>query len=413
MSDVPVVSVVIPAYNAAAVVGETVRSALAQTLRETEVVVVDDGSTDDTAAVVGQIAAGDARVRLIRQDNAGVAVARNAGIVATRGRYVAPLDADDVWYPKKLEAQVACMERGGERMGMVYSWMAMIDESSRVTGGAFPCRAEGDLYLPLVYVNFLGCASVPLFRRSALDVVGGYDATLLGRGGQGCEDWDLSLRVAAEYDVGCAPGHLIGYRDGPTSMSHNIESMARSYELVMDRVRRERPGVPAEVLRWSKSNFRGYLASQCFALGRYRDALRLITEAVATDPAQLAGTYAAKLATRAAVGAAGVALRGGAFEGLGLEARARAGWGERRPTTLDAVEQSWAARATPMPWADSARPADRIRSWRWRRLLRTPTPPASGGRQVVSDGRTDGMVAQVRRASVGPLPTPAVTEADG
>ena len=378
MPSPPMVSVIVPAYNASATVEETLRSALAQTLREIEVLVVDDGSTDGTASVVERVAEGDSRVRLIRQENAGVAAARNAAIAASRGRYVAPLDADDVWYPEKLAAQVARMERGGAGMGMVYTWMVLMDEDSRVFGEAFPCRAEGDLYLPLVYVNFLGCASVPLFRRSALDAVGGYDPTLRARGGEGCEDWDISLRVAAEYAVGCAPGHLVGYRDGPTSMSHNIGGMARSYDLVMERVRRERPGVPDAVLRWSESNFRGYLAAQSFALGRYRDTLRLLTEAVAADPGRLTGTYSVKLAARSVVGAAGVAARGGAFAALGLEARARAGWGERRETTREAVERDWAARATSMPWADSWRPANVLRSRRWRRLLRTPTPPAVG-----------------------------------
>lgn len=404
MAGAPVVSVIVPAYNASTVVEATLRSALAQTLQEIEVLVVDDGSTDDTAAVVQRVAEADPRVRLIRQANAGVAAARNVAIAQARGTYVAPLDADDIWYSEKLAAQVARMERGGERMGMVYSWMVVIDEASRVVGGAFPCHAEGDLYLPLVYVNFLGCASVPLFRRAALDVVGDYDATLHERGGQGCEDWDLSLRVAAEYNVGCAPGHLIGYRDGPTSMSHHIETMARSYDLVIDRVKRERPGVPDDVLRWSNSNFRGYLASQSFAAGRYGLALRLLADASAADPVSLTGTYAVKLATRSIVGAIGAAAQGGALGALGLEARARAGWGERHLTTLDAVERDWAARGTAMPWADSARPADRIRSRRWRRLLQTPTPPAAGAGRTSAEGKKSADLARATHPEASPLP---------
>ena len=388
MSSDPVVSVIVPAYNASSTIAEALRSALAQTLRETEVLVVDDGSTDDTAAVVERVAERDGRVRLIRQANAGVATARNAAIASARGTFVAPLDADDVWYPEKLAAQVARMEQGGERMGMVYSWMVVLDEAGRVVGGAFPCHAEGDLYLPLVYVNFLGCASVPLFRRAALDAVGGYDATLHARGGQGCEDWDLSLRVAAEFAVGCAPGHLVGYRDGPASMSHDTTTMARSYRLVMDRVRRERPGVPDHVLRWSASNFRSYLAAQSFAGGRYRQTLRLLAGAVAADPVSLTGTYAVKLAARSVAGA------------LGFEARARAGWGDRAPTTLDAVEQDWAARGTPMPWADSARPFNRIRSRRWRRLLRAaPPPPRASARLAPAAPRGAGGGARAAEAA--------------
>lgn len=107
------VSVVMPAWNAAATIERSIESVLTQDHAHLELVVVDDGSTDATADIVTRLATGDARVRLLRQANAGVAAARNAGIAAASGRYLAFLDSDDWWYPGKLRRQLACMRDSG------------------------------------------------------------------------------------------------------------------------------------------------------------------------------------------------------------------------------------------------------------------------------------------------------------
>jgi glycosyltransferase involved in cell wall biosynthesis len=111
----PLVSVIVAAYNAEATLAETLRSALAQSYRPVEIILVDDGSTDRTA----EIASSFAEVILIRQANAGVAAARNAGIRASRGEWLAPLDADDLWHPAKLERQVAAALAAPELPGFV------------------------------------------------------------------------------------------------------------------------------------------------------------------------------------------------------------------------------------------------------------------------------------------------------
>ena len=107
------VSVIMPAWNAAATIGRSIDSVLSQDHADLELVVVDDGSTDATAELVARRAATDARVRLLRQANAGVAAARNAGMAAASGRYLAFLDSDDWWYPGKLRRQLACMRDTG------------------------------------------------------------------------------------------------------------------------------------------------------------------------------------------------------------------------------------------------------------------------------------------------------------
>ena len=107
------VSVVMPAYNAASTIGSAMRSVALQTHRDWELIVVDDGSTDQTAELAAAAAAADRRIRLIRQRNQGVAAARNAGIEAATGRYLAFLDADDTWLPEKLQRQRAFMQARG------------------------------------------------------------------------------------------------------------------------------------------------------------------------------------------------------------------------------------------------------------------------------------------------------------
>src|SRR4051794_3877496 len=111
------VTVVVPAHNAAATLRQTLASIAAQTYRDLEIVVVDDGSTDDTSAIAAEFAHLDRRVRLVSQANAGVAAARNKGIALARGEYVAPVDADDLWEPTKIEKQVGVMTARGQRVG--------------------------------------------------------------------------------------------------------------------------------------------------------------------------------------------------------------------------------------------------------------------------------------------------------
>jgi len=123
------VSVVMPAWNAEATIVASIESVLAQTHAQVELVVVDDGSRDDTAALVAKIAARDARVKLLRQANAGVAAARNAGIDAARGGVIAFLDSDDRWHPRKLECQLARMRASGARVS--YTTYRRVDEDGR------------------------------------------------------------------------------------------------------------------------------------------------------------------------------------------------------------------------------------------------------------------------------------------
>ena len=363
----PTVSVIVPLYNGAPFIEAALASALAQTYDDLEVVVVDDGSTDVGPALVERMAELDGRVRLVRQENAGVAAARNAAIAAARGTYVAPLDADDMWYPEKLAAQVARMERGGERMGMVYSWWVSVDEGGRIRGSSFPTRIEGAVALNLFYVNFIGGASIPLYRRAALEEVGGYVSDLGTGSAQGCEDWDLSLRVAARYDTGLAPGHFVRYRVLSDSMSHDTASMARSYDAVVGRVRAGWRGVPPAVFRWSEANFTSYLAGTCYGSGQFADALRWTAQTLRSDPSFALYPRMPRTLARAAALLAG---------GDRLYDWVRARRAERPTYTREEIEEEWSGTAFTAPWRSSWKPFDRIRIGRWERLRAAPPPTA-------------------------------------
>jgi glycosyltransferase involved in cell wall biosynthesis len=246
------VSVIIPAYNAAAFIAETLASAQNQTYQDLEIIVVDDGSTDDTTAIVEGIAARDPRVRLLRQSNQGVASARNFAIREARGSLVAPLDADDLWHPEKIARQISTMRERGPTVGLVYAWSSFIDERGQII--RLPERVsllEGNIFPFLIIRNLIGNGSVPLLRRACVMEVGGYDSSLRARGCEGCEDLLLYLTIAAQYDVAVIPAFLIGHRKSAFTMSTNVDQMRRSRDLVIRTIRTRHPELPGRVFRWA------------------------------------------------------------------------------------------------------------------------------------------------------------------
>lgn len=280
----PLVSVIVPAYNAEAFIGQTLESIISQTYRNIEVLVVDDGSQDQTAEIVKLYCAKDPRVSLLQQSNAGVAAARNLAIQNSRGEHVAPVDADDIWYPQKLEKQMQCMLEAEPSVGLVYAWSVDIDSEGLLTGGSMAFTIEGEVYTALVYSNFLGNASVPLIRRTCLEQVGYYNCQLKESNAQGCEDRDLYLRIAECYRFRVVPKFLIGYRRTISSMSFNFTAMEKSHLLVLAGVRQRHPEIPATIYRWSTSNFYVYLVTQSRRCGNHQATLHWLYKALSLDP---------------------------------------------------------------------------------------------------------------------------------
>lgn len=289
----PLVSVIIPAYNAEAFIERTLQSVLSQTYKNIEVLVVDDGSQDSTPEIVKSFAQQDIRVTLFQQKNAGVAAARNLAIEKSMGEYIAPLDADDIWYPKKLEKQVQCMLEADRSVGLVYSWSAFIDEEDVIIGEynsnyywIFP-HVEGEVYPAMLYTNFLINASSPLIRRACFEKIGGYNCKFKEHNAQGCEDWDIYLRIAEHYQFRVVPEFLIGYRQISQSMSRNCRSMVKSYNLMMADARQRRPEIPSYIYNWSASNFCIFLLDRSIACGDFSSSLAWICKGIKLDYALL------------------------------------------------------------------------------------------------------------------------------
>jgi len=279
------VSLVIATFNHARVLAEAIDSALSQTLDPVDVVVVDDGSTDDTPAVLARY---DARIRVLRQPNRGLAAARNAGLAATRGTYVAFLDADDVLAPAKLAEQVAVLERA-PTVGWTYCDVLIetVATGARVTASerfGYGSRAlDGWLFPELIHGNFIP-AIAPLVRRTALEVVGGFDERLTA-----LEDWDLWLRLALSAEARYSPAVLATYRVRPGGMSEDRSRMDQNRFRVLDKLHRNRPAALqslGSVGRRIIADTHNWLGKEAYACGDWGEARRRFAASILTVPWQ-------------------------------------------------------------------------------------------------------------------------------
>jgi GT2 family glycosyltransferase len=239
-TDDPLFSVVIPAYNAAATVRSAVASALAQTRPELEVVIVDDGSTDDTGEVVARI--DDPRVRLHSQPNRGLSAARNAGIRVARGKYIAFLDSDDLWLPSFLELTGRALDAASDP-GFAYTDAYAFDSLSGKVRRRTAMERNGppipppdraaDFLLELLKRNFVYVSTaVP---RSVLDSVGCFDETLTA-----VEDYELWLRIViAGHQPIWIPGQHALYRTHAGQMSSDQVKMSSNLSTVYAGLRME------------------------------------------------------------------------------------------------------------------------------------------------------------------------------
>jgi glycosyltransferase involved in cell wall biosynthesis len=228
----PRIAVIIPAYNSGAFLSRALESVLAQTVPAQEVIVVDDGSTDDTAAVAESYGS---RVQVIRQANAGPGAARNRGTRETVSEWLAFLDADDAWLPIKLERQWNALETSGA--GVVFARVV-----GPVTCGLPPKNITFDA---LWEMNRLGM-STAIIRRDVFDAVGGFDED---RAILGVEDYNLWLRMASrDVKFQCVLEELVEYTPAPGNLSSNYQKIARCAARNVEKVA-EFAGVSSEKLR--------------------------------------------------------------------------------------------------------------------------------------------------------------------
>jgi glycosyltransferase involved in cell wall biosynthesis len=264
----PRVSALMPVFNAECFVAEALDSALAQRFDALEVVVVNDGSSDRSAEIVRRVAARDARVRLVEQDNAGLPAARNAAIALARGQYLALLDADDVWLPEHLQRAVEVLD-GNASIGLVHAGVECIDEAS-VCVGYYTRRGRAalDSYRALALRHEHVCCPTAVFRASCIRHVGGFDLRYTGLG---CEDRDLWLRIAEHYRIHYIDAISARYRVHAGSMSRNAERMAQAREVLLAKLATSRRGAP--LVRHARAMIESDLGMDLMAEGRPKQAL--------------------------------------------------------------------------------------------------------------------------------------------
>ena len=273
----PLASVVIPAYNKAGTIRATLRSVLGQTVQDLEILVVDDGSTDETRAMVETFGHG---VRVLAQRQAGVSAARNHGIREARGEYVAFLDADDLWLPRKLEAQVALLRRE-PRLDAVQCGAFLVDNHLDVLG-ARTCRPAQDTLLDfLLFRNLPGLGSTLLARRERLLALGGFGEDLVI-----LEDCGLACRFARTRSLRSLTDCLVLYRQHPGNRSRRVEihiepgqrSLGRLFAdpTLEESVRRQEARV------WAR--FYAMLAGGYFQYGTWGECARWTWRALRTSP---------------------------------------------------------------------------------------------------------------------------------
>jgi len=223
----PLISVIIPAYNKSRLTVKTVESVLNQTYQPIEIIVVDDGSTDDTR---GQLSRYADKIQYVYKENGGACSARNLGFKLSKGDYIGFLDCDDVYHPEKVQLSVNYLEDHPDD-GWVHTAVDFIDEDGAIVGGCDSpkSRDQGRITRQLILRNYV-CNSTPLIRRSCLEKVGAFDETIFTPA-----DWDLWLRLSTEYQVGYIPRRLTQYRVSQSYIFKNLELAQREEKQVMEK----------------------------------------------------------------------------------------------------------------------------------------------------------------------------------
>jgi glycosyltransferase involved in cell wall biosynthesis len=277
----PTVDVIIPTYNSARYLPTSIESVMAQTFDDWKILLVDDGSTDDTAEVIAPyVERLGSKLQYIRQKNGGVSAARNTGLRHVTAEFVALLDADDVWLPCRLAESLKCFDDRPE-VGMSYGLISWIDQDGKVinTFGGNPEHAEGRIARYIYTRQVQMPTSTMMFRKACADKVGGFDESLLAT-----EDRDLWLRMAFHYEVAVASKVISLYRTSPDSLTSSSDRMLKAQTRFIEK-HYGSPGCGFLARRFALSQIYRQRAEAFGLRGEVREAVGSSLRAVALYPA--------------------------------------------------------------------------------------------------------------------------------
>ncbi len=275
MKSSPTVSVIIPTYNRADLIGRAIQSVLNQTYQDFEIIIIDDASTDNTEEVVNSF--GDERLRYIRhKENSGESAApRNTGIKAAKGEYIALLDSDDEWLPEKLEKQINKFHSVAPDVGVVYcGYASVLDKTGETLAEHMP-NERGDVFESAVDGSIRLGGDTPLIRKECFQKVGMFDLEVLGS-----DDWDLHIRLAKEYKFDFVPEILVKYYVHSTQTSGRLEGEIQNLDIITRKYQNY-------LSKTRLSNRLQHLGALCCYQGDFKKANRYFGEAIRKTPVNI------------------------------------------------------------------------------------------------------------------------------
>ncbi|MFN3531871.1 MAG: glycosyltransferase family 2 protein [Candidatus Brocadia sp.] len=273
------VSVILPTYNCAPFLPDSLGSVLSQAYDFYEIIVVDDGSTDNTKEVLKPFMQ---RIKYIHlEQNRGLPNARNIGIQSAQGKYIAFLDADDLWLPEKLQTDVNYFDQHPE-VSMLYSRHINIDEKGYALGGERKKRLpSGNIFIRLFSEQNFIIASSVVVRKEVFEAAGLFDEQLIN-----CQDWDMWLRITFYFKAAGINKPLVKYRHNPRSLSKNRDNVLKYQKEVIDKTY---AAFKDTMCGMSEKLYKKRLASHYAKVGRYY--LRMGNKTMANENFRLSLKY--------------------------------------------------------------------------------------------------------------------------
>jgi glycosyltransferase involved in cell wall biosynthesis len=270
----PILSVIIPAYNVENYIGEAVRSVQQQTFTNLEIIVINDGSTDNTGQVIDEFAK-DPRIVVIHQKNQGTSACRNIGQDVAHGKYVGFLDGDDLWMPEHAQKHIEVLS-GNHEIDMTGSWWRIINENGLDTGRTGKPKKKWIQVEDLIRENILSGTSNVVLTRAAIDKAGWFDPELVA-----AVDLDLYIRVSLlrRGNIYCIPEVLTEYRLRQGQITKDWRRMAFNWELVIEKARCKCPQTVCNVEDEARARFLRFLAHLAYEAGDFSSCRTLLGHA--------------------------------------------------------------------------------------------------------------------------------------